>query len=186
MKNEALRQLYIDELKDLYHAETQLVKALPKMAKASSSVELAARFEEHLNQTKGHLERLEQIFELLEESPKGRKCLGMEGLLKEGAEIMGEDYNDEVLDAALIGAAQRVEHYEIAGYGTVRTYADLLVEQDQAELLAETLKEEKETDAKLTELAQDINLEAAKGGQPEKGEPGKIQTKEKRKPSRAA
>lgn len=120
MKNEALRQLYIDELKDLYHAETQLVKTLPKMAKASSSVELAAGFEEHLNQTKGHLERLEQIFEMLEESPKGRKCLGMEGLVREGAQIMGEDYNDEVLDAALIGAAQRVEHYEIAGYGTVR------------------------------------------------------------------
>ena len=123
---------------------------------------------------------------MLEESPKGRKCLGMEGLVREGAQIMGEDYNDEVLDAALIGAAQRVEHYEIAGYGTVRTYADLLGEQDQAALLAETLNEEKQTDAKLTELAQDINLEAAKGGQAEKGEPGKIQAKEKRKPSRAA
>jgi ferritin-like metal-binding protein YciE len=186
MKNDALRQLYIDELKDLYHAETQLVKVLPKMAKASSSVELAAGFEEHLNQTKGHLERLEQIFEMLEESPKGRKCLGMEGLVREGAQIMGEDYNDEVLDAALIGAARRVEHYEIAGYGTVRMYADLLGEQDQAALLAETLNEEKQTDAKFTELAQDINLEAAKAGQAEKGEPGKIQTKEKRKPSRAA
>src|SRR5580704_15322483 len=118
MTDKALRQLYLDELKDLYSAETQLVKALPKMAKASSSEELRSGFEEHLNQTKGHAERLERIFEMLEESPKGKKCVGIEGLVKEGSEVMDEDYDEEVMDAALIAAAQRIEHYEIAGYGT--------------------------------------------------------------------
>lgn len=186
MKNEALRELYIGELKDLYNAETQLVKALPKMAKASSSDELKSGFEQHLNQTKGHVERLERIFEMLDESPKGKKCVGMEGLVKEGAEIMGEDYDDQVLDAALIAAAQRVEHYEIAGYGTVRTYADLLGEEEHASLLAEILQEEKETDEKLTELSQEINLQASEGGDTDKEAAGKIEPKGKRKPSRAA
>src|SRR6202050_89826 len=116
MPNEGLKQLYIDELKDIYNAETQLVKALPKMAKAASSEELRSGFEEHLEQTKRHVQRLEQIFESLGESPKGKKCAGMEGLVKEGGEVMEEDFDGAVMDAALIGAAQRVGHYEIAAY----------------------------------------------------------------------
>src|ERR1700733_15540972 len=131
MPKDSLRQLYIDELKDLYNAETQLVKALPKMAKASSNAELRQGFEEHLRQTSEHVSRLEQIFEMLDEKPTGKKCLGMEGLVKEGAETMDEDYTEEIMDAAIIGAAQRVEHYEVAAYGTVRSLAALLGENDQ-------------------------------------------------------
>ncbi len=163
MANQELKYLYIDELKDLYHAENQLVKALPKLAKASSSDQLRAGFEEHLQQTKGHVERLEQIFEMLGESPKGKKCAGMEGLVEEGAEVMKEDFEGAVMDAALIGAAQRVEHYEIAAYGTARAFAETLGESDHVSLLEETLAEEKETDAKLTELAGEINREALGG-----------------------
>src|ERR1700712_2735768 len=124
MADKGLQELYVDELKDLYSAESQLVKALPKMAKAASSEELRQGFEEHLEQTKGHVQRLEQIFEQLEESPKGKKCVGMEGLIKEGSEATEEDYEGAVMDAALIGAAQRVEHYEIAAYGTVIAFAN--------------------------------------------------------------
>lgn len=160
MPNEGLKELYIDELKDLYSAEIQLVKALPKMAKAASSDELRQGFEDHLEQTKEHVQRLEKIFEDLGESPKGKKCMGMEGLVKEGAEVMGEDFEDAVMDSAIIGAAQRVEHYEIAAYGTAREFANLLGESEHASLLEETLEEEKETDEKLTELAKDINAEA--------------------------
>ena len=119
---EGLRELYIDELKDLYSAENQLVKALPKMAKAAAAAELRQGFEKHLKQTQGQVQRLEKIFQALGESPKGKKCKGMEGLIEEGSEAMEEDYEGSVMDAALIGAAQRVEHYEIAGYGTVRTW----------------------------------------------------------------
>ena len=165
MPNEGLKELYVDELKDLYSAETQLVKALPKMAKAASSDELRQGFEEHLEQTKEHVARLEQIFEALDESPKGKKCMGMEGLIKEGAEAMGEDFEDAVMDSALIGAAQRVEHYEIAAYGTAREFANLLGETEHASLLEETLNEEKETDEKLTELAKEINSQANEGGE---------------------
>jgi ferritin-like metal-binding protein YciE len=157
---EGLKELYIDELKDLYNAENQLVKALPKMARAASSDELRQGFEEHLEQTKGHVQRLEKIFQTLGESPKGKKCKGMEGLIEEGSEAMEEDYEGSVLDAALIGAAQRVEHYEIAGYGTVRSMAETLGESDHVSLLVETLQEEKETDEKLTELAGQINTQA--------------------------
>ena len=160
MPNEGLKELYIDELKDLYNAENQLVKALPKMAKAASSQELRAGFEQHLEQTKGHVQRLEQIFEMLDESPKGKKCKGMEGLVEEGSEIMKEDFEGALLDAALIGAAQRVEHYEIAAYGTVRAFAEELGESEHASLLSETLEEEKETDDKLTELAKQVNAQA--------------------------
>ena len=163
MANQELRDLYIDELKDLYSAENQLVKALPKLAKASSSDELRTGFEEHLQQTKGHVERLEQIFEMLSESPKGKKCAGMEGLVEEGSEIMKEDFEGALMDAALIGAAQRVEHYEIAAYGTVRSFAEALGESDHVSLLEATLAEEKETDDKLTELAGEINQEALGG-----------------------
>ena len=158
---EGLRELYIDELKDLYNAESQLLKALPKMAKAASSGELRQGFEEHLEQTKGQVQRLEQIFQKLGESPKGKKCRGMEGLIEEGSEVMEQDFDGAVKDAALIGAAQRVEHYEIAGYGTVRSIAETLGEDDHVSLLEETLEEEKETDEKLTQLAEQINKEAS-------------------------
>ncbi len=161
METNRLKHLYVEELKDLYSAENQLVKALPKMAKAASSEDLRAGFEEHLEQTKGHVSRLEEIFKELGESPKGKKCKGMEGLIKEGGEMIDEDPAPEELDAGLISAAQRVEHYEIAGYGCVATYAKLLGEDEAEALLRETLNEEKTTDEKLTELAGNINLEAA-------------------------
>jgi len=160
MADAGLRELYIDELRDLYSAENQLVKALPKLAKASSSDELREGFTEHLEQTKGHVQRLEQIFEALGESPKGKKCAGMEGLVEEGSEVMKEDFEGSVMDAALIGAAQRVEHYEIAAYGTARAFAETLGETEHVSLLDETLQEEKETDEKLTELASLINQQA--------------------------
>lgn len=159
--NESIRQLYIDELRDLYNAETQLVKALPKMAKSSSNSELRQGFEEHLRQTSEHVSRLEQIFEMLSEKPTGKKCLGMDGLVKEAAETMKEGYQDAVMDAAIIGAAQRIEHYEIAGYGTVRTLAHLLGEDGHVNLLEQTLEEEKKTDQQLTHLAENINRRAA-------------------------
>ncbi len=164
MPKTSLRELYIDELKDLYSAETQLVKALPKMAKAASNDELRQAFEEHLRQTSEHVSRLEQIFGELEEKPTGKKCVGMEGLVKEGSEVMKEAYADEVKDAAIIGAAQRVEHYEMAGYGTVRAFAELLGETEHVSLLEETLNEEKEADQKLTQLAEEINASAEEAG----------------------
>ena len=182
MPNEGLKELYVDELKDLYNAENQLVKALPKTAKAASSEELRAGFEEHLEQTKSHVQRLEQIFEMLDESPKGKKCKGMEGLIEEGSEIMEEDFEGALLDAALIGAAQRVEHYEIAAYGTVRAFAEELGESEHALLLAETLEEEKETDEKLTELAKQINVEADEGS----GQAEEKQRTHQKRPKRAA
>ena len=162
MADKGLRELYIDELKDLYSAESQLVKALPKMAKEATSPDLKAGFEEHLEQTKGHVQRLETIFEQLGESPKGKKCKGMEGLIEEGSEAI-EEYDGELLDAALIGAAQRVEHYEMAGYGTVSAFAEELGESAHVTLLNETLEEEKETDEKLSGLASDINAKANEG-----------------------
>ena len=189
MTNESLKELYIDELRDLYSAETQLVKALPKLAKAATSEELSAAFEEHLEQTNGHVQRLEQIFESLDESPKGKKCVGMEGLIKEGSELTGE-FEGELLDAGLISAAQRVEHYEIAAYGTVAAFAELLGETEQQSLLNETLQEEKETDEKLTELSREINVQANGAEGDEEAEefvdsPGR-QKAAKRKPGRAA
>ena len=166
MELDTLRQLYIDELKDLYSAEKQLIKALPKMAKAATSPDLKQAFETHLEQTRRQVERLEQVFEGLEATPRGKKCVGMEGLIEEAQELIGEDPEPEVLDAGLISKAQHVEHYEIAGYGTVRSYALMLGESDQAALLQETLDEEGETDKLLTELAEGaINLEAALAGQ---------------------
>jgi ferritin-like metal-binding protein YciE len=160
MEHQALKELYIDELRDIYNAENQLLKALPKMAKGSTSEQLRTGFEKHLEQTRGHVQRLEQIFKELGEKPSGKKCKAMEGLVAEGAETLGEDYEDEVMDAAIIGAAQRVEHYEIAAYGTVRTFAELLGEDSAVQLLEQTLEEEKETDQKLSVLAGDINVEA--------------------------
>ena len=160
MEHRALKKLYVDELKDIYNAENQMAKALPKMAKAATSKELSTGFEEHLQQTRGHVQRLEQIFKELGEKPTGKKCKGMEGLVAEGQEMMEEDFEDDLMDAALISAAQRVEHYEIAAYGTVKTYAELLGEENAVTLLEQTLEEEKETDQKLSDLASDINVKA--------------------------
>lgn len=162
MKMESLQELYITELKDLYSAEKQILKALPKMAKAASSDELRQGFEAHLEETEKQVERLEQIFEELGVSPRGKKCVGMEGLLEEGKELMEEEPDPEVLDAGLIAAAQHVEHYEIAGYGCARTYAALLGFKSAAKLLQQSLDEEGATDKKLTALAQRINVEAQK------------------------
>ena len=167
MSKDSLRELYIDELKDLYSAETQLVKALPKMAKAASNGQLRQAFEEHLRQTSEHVSRLEQIFVALDEKPTGKKCVGMEGLVKEGSEAIKQDYSDEVKDAAIIGAAQRVEHYEMAGYGTVKAFAELLGETEHVSLLEETLNEEKQADEKLTQLAEEINSLAEQAGSSE-------------------
>jgi ferritin-like metal-binding protein YciE len=161
MKENRLRHLYVEELRDIYSAENQMVKALPEMAKAATSSDLRAGFEEHLRQTQEHVTRLEQIFNALGESPKGKKCKGMEGLVAEGAEMIGEHPAPEELDAGLISAAQRVEHYEIAAYGCVSTYAKLLGENQVLSLLSKTLEEEKKTDEKLTQLSTKINLEAA-------------------------
>ncbi len=161
MPNDNLKKLYVDELKDLFSAENQLLKALPKMAKAASSDELRAGFEEHLEQTKGHVQRLENILQSLDESPKGKKCVGMEGLVKEGAEVMAEDLEEAVMDAGLIAAARRVEHYEIAAYGAVSELAKALGETNHASLLKQTLEEEQATDEKLTELAKEINEQAS-------------------------
>ena len=160
MKMESLRELYVEELKDLYSAETQITKALPKMAQAATSQVLKDAFQSHLEETKEQIKRLDQIFESLGESSKGKTCEGMKGLLKEGDELIKEDADPEVLDAGLISAAQRVEHYEMAGYGTVRTYAELLGEDDAVVLLETTLKEEKAADSKLSKAANKINVQA--------------------------
>jgi ferritin-like metal-binding protein YciE len=161
MKLNSLQKLYIEELRDLYSAENQILKALSKMAKAASSPQLQAAFNEHVKQTEGHVDRLETIFKKLDKSPKGKTCKAMEGLVEEGSEMMSEKGDPIVIDAGLIAAAQRVEHYEIAGYGTVRTYARLLGETEAERLLQRTLDEEGETDKKLTALAEStINLQA--------------------------
>lgn len=152
--------MLLDELSDLHSAESQLVKALPKMAKTASSPQLRAAFEAHLEQTRGHVQRLDRILSHFDSKAKRKICKGMEGLVEEGSELMKEEEPSPVLDATLIGAAQRVEHYEIAGYGTARTHAEELREHEAAKLLEQTLKEE-ETDKKLTRLAQQVNIEAA-------------------------
>ena len=161
MELDTLKDLYVDELKDLYSAEKQLVKALPKMAKAANTPELQEAFRKHLKQTAEHAARLEQICEELGVSPRGKKCVGMEGLIEEGSELIKEEPDPDVLDAGLINKAQHVEHYEIAGYGTVRTYARQLGFDNQADLLQQTLDEEGETDQLLTQLAESgVNMEA--------------------------
>ena len=164
MRSENLKKLYVDELKDLFSAENQLLKALPKMAKAASSYELRSGFEKHLEQTKGHVQRLEEIFESLDESPKGKKCVGMEGLVKEGSEVMEDGFEDAVLDSGLIGAARRVEHYEMAAYGAVCEIAKVLGHTKHASLLEKTLAEEKQTDETLADLAKEINSQANEEG----------------------
>jgi len=158
-----LEELLQDELKDLYSAENQIIKALPKMAKAASSPELRRAFERHLEETRRQVERLDQIGEELEMKMTGKKCKGMEGLIAEGKELIEEDLDEDALDAGLIGAAQKVEHYEIAAYGTARTHAEMLGYRRVAKLLQQTLNEEGATDKKLTQLAESvINYEAAK------------------------
>jgi len=163
MQLETLKDLYIHELKDLYSAEKQLIRALPKMAKAAKNQQLAAGFQEHLEQTKEHAARIETILSEHKHSTRGSKCKGMEGLIAEGAEMIEEEADPEVKDAGLISAAQRVEHYEIAGYGTARTYAEMLGDKEGATLLQRTLDEEERTDQKLTKLAQSsINVAATR------------------------
>ena len=156
-----LEDLFVHELKDVLDAERQILKALPKMAKAAESEELKAAFEEHKSVTETQVERLETIFKSLDKAARGKHCSGMEGLLKEGDELIKEEDSGAPLDAAMIGAAQKVEHYEIAAYGTLVAYAKLLEMVDAVELLEETLAEEKETDENLTTLASELNLVAA-------------------------
>lgn len=166
MKLDSLDDLFIHELKDLLSAEKQLVKALPKMAKGAASEALRESFEDHLEQTKGHVERLEAIFENLGKAARAEHCKGMEGLIEEGSKLLEEEGEGMVKDAALIGAAQRVEHYEIAAYGTARALAELLGNKQAVKLLQQTLDEEKETDEKLTELAlSEVNVEAAQAAE---------------------
>jgi ferritin-like metal-binding protein YciE len=161
MKLESLRDLLVEQLQDLYDAEHRITKALPKMAKAATSAELKAAFQKHLTETEGQVRRLEQVFEALGKKAKKKTCKAMQGLIEEGEETIKEEAEPEVRDAALIAAAQRVEHYEMAGYGTVSAYAKLLNEGPVLKLLQATFAEEKATDEALTELAEStINLEA--------------------------
>jgi ferritin-like metal-binding protein YciE len=163
-----LHDAFLDELRDTYDAERQLTKALPKMAKAASSPELRNAFETHLEETRGHVERLEQVFETLEERVRGKHCEGMAGIVEEGKTIMGEDFDDATMDAALISAAQRVEHYEMAAYGTLVAWAQGMGHTQAVKLLQQTLNEEKAADKKLTSLAEGgINQDAADAAHPE-------------------
>jgi ferritin-like metal-binding protein YciE len=160
-KMATLEDLYTDLLKDLYSAEKQLVKALPKMAKNAQSPDLQKAFQEHLRQTEGQVDRIERIFSDMDGSPRGKKCVGMEGLIEEGNELLQEDVEPDVLDAGLIAAAQKVEHYEIAGYGTARAWAERLGYDKAARLLQETLEEESMANEKLTRIAEShVNMEA--------------------------
>ena len=159
-----LDDLFMDVLKDTLDAERQIAKALPKMAKATESEELRAAFEEHRSVTEGHIERLETIFQSMDKAARGKHCPGMEGLLVEGSELIESEEPGPALDAALIGAAQKVEHYEIAAYGTLVTYAKMLGMKKAVDLLSKTLAEEKETDEALTALAENINLMAEQAG----------------------
>lgn len=162
MKLDSLKELYVHELNDLHSAENQLLKTLPKMAKAASSDDLRLAFEKHLEQTEEHVQRLESVFASIDEKPKATVCKGMKGLLEEGEEMIKEKGDPAVKDAGLIAAAQRVEHYEMAGYGCARTYAEILGETESAELLQLTLDEERMTDELLTDLAEGlVNVEAA-------------------------
>ncbi len=160
MKLENLEQLFLQELRDLYDAEDQITEALPKMIEAAHYPQLKNALQEHLNVTRKQIERLDQIFDMLGEDASGQTCKGMKGVIKEGDEIVSQGGDGATVDAGIISAAQRVEHYEMAGYGTVRTYAELLGRQQIARLLQQTLDEEKEADEKLTEIARSVNIEA--------------------------
>jgi ferritin-like metal-binding protein YciE len=162
-----IHDAFVEELRDTNDAEKQLIKALPKMAKAASSAELRSAFEAHLEETRGHVERLEQVFESLEEKVKGKHCEGIAGIIEEGKSIMGEDFDEAAMDACLIAAGQRAEHYEMAAYGTLVAWARAMGHTEAADLLQETLEEEKATDEKLTTLAEGgINQEAAENAHP--------------------
>ena len=165
MSLDSLHQLYVDKLKDLYSAEKQIVRALPSMIKAANSPQLQAALQEHLQVTETHVQRIEKITSNLDVSPRGKKCAGMEGLLEEGKELLQEKPEPDILDAGIIGAAQGVEHYEIAGYGTARTWAELLGDQTGARLLHQTLDEEKQADKTLTGLAKNNINAMAKNGE---------------------
>jgi ferritin-like metal-binding protein YciE len=167
---ETIEELLIDELKDLYSAEKQITKSLPKLVKASTSPDLKAAFEDHLKETYGQIERLDKVFEILGRSPKGKLCHGMKGVLEEGAEVVEETDKGLVRDTALISAAQRVEHYEMAGYGCVKEYARLLGQKEISSLLDETLSEEKAADQKLGKIAKGVNSEALNGSRPKSEE----------------
>jgi len=165
MQMNNLQDLMVDNLKDLYNAENQLLKALPKVAKAVENEQLREALEMHLKETQGHVQRLEQVFSTLGEKPTGKKCKGMEGLIEENKELMGEDAEPDVMDAGLIVGCQKIEHYEIAGYGSAVTFAKMLGNNEAARLLGEILDEEERTDKKLTEIAKSsINVQAAEGG----------------------
>ena len=171
MSAENLQELFVEEVRDIYDAEKQLVKALPKMARAAESAELRGAFEEHLEITRAHVGRLEEVFKLLGVAARGKTCEGMKGLIEEGQEAM-EEMEGTVLDAALIASAQKVEHYEIATYGTLATFAEVLGMEDAKDLLGQTLDEEKEADQKLTEIAGQINPEAEQGEEGQKEQEG--------------
>ena len=165
MSLDSLEKLFLEELKDIYNAEKQLTKALPRMAKAAESPELQQAFTNHLRETEGQIQRLERVFQELGQAARGKKCKAMEGLIEEGKELMEEESEPQVLDAALIGAAQKVEHYEIAAYGCLSTYAELLGHSDAAQLLRQNLREEEAADKKLNSLAEGgINESAAMAG----------------------
>jgi ferritin-like metal-binding protein YciE len=163
MTPNSLQQLYLEQLRDLYDAEQQIIKALPEMIDAATSTELKDGLTEHLEVTKTQASRLEQIFEDLGEKAKGEKCKGIRGVLEEGSDLVGKIDDPDLRDSAIIASAQRVEHYEMAGYGTARTFATLLQQEEASKLLQQTLDEEKEADQTLTELAEEINLEASTG-----------------------
>ena len=180
-KTGTMHDAFLDELRDTYDAEKQLIKALPKMAKAASSAELRTAFETHLEETRGHVDRVEQVFESLEEKARGKHCEGMAGIIEEGKSIMEEDFDEAALDAALIAAGQRAEHYEMAAYGTLVAWARAMGHTEAADLLQQTLDEEKATDEKLTTLAEGgINQEAA-----ENAHPGDEEEEEAERPTRS-
>ena len=185
---DSLHELLEEELKDIYDAEKQLTKALPKLAKKASSPDLKAGFEAHLRQTEDQIDRLEQVFELLELPAKGKKCKGMKNLIAEGEEMIAEAEDEATRDALMIAAAQKVEHYEIAAYGTVRTWAQLLGKSEAASLLEESLEEEKETDEKLTTIAESYvnQLAADEGDEEEEGEVGMARGRTQGKGTRRA
>ncbi|MEO8131256.1 MAG: ferritin-like domain-containing protein [Bryobacteraceae bacterium] len=175
MKIESLEELFVEELKDLYHAEKQLVKALPKMVKAATSDELRTAFADHLEQTKTHVQRLEQVFESMDEKAKTKTCKGMQGLIEEGQETMSEDAIESMADLGLIAAAQKVEHYEISGYGTMRTFAGILGNQEAVRLLSETLKEEEAADKLLTRISESLLQESGTMSREEEEEEEEIE-----------
>jgi ferritin-like metal-binding protein YciE len=169
MKPNSLQELYVEQLKDLYDGEQQIIKALPKMIEKATSHELKQALNEHLEVTKEQATRIESIFQKMGDKAKGEKCKGMQGIIEEGDDLIGDVKDDDVRDAAIIASAQRVEHYELAGYGTARTFAQLLGQQDAVQLLQQTLDEEKEADQTLTDLAGEINVSAG-GGESMEGE----------------